>query len=41
MEVQAEGMVRVMHPGFGMGIEFAARTAEQRSQVEHFIGISE
>jgi DNA-binding response OmpR family regulator len=37
MEVQAEGMVRVMHPGFGMGIEFAARTEEQRSQVESFI----
>jgi PilZ domain len=38
MEVQAEGMVRVMHPGYGMGIEFAARTAEQRTQVEKFIG---
>ena len=37
MEVQAEGMVRVMHPGFGMGIQFAARTDEQRSQVESFI----
>src|ERR1700733_12039510 len=38
MEVQAEGTVRVMHPEFGMGIEFAARTAEERAQVEHFIG---
>jgi DNA-binding response OmpR family regulator len=38
LEVQAEGMVRVMHPGYGMGIEFAARTAEQRTQVESFIG---
>jgi CheY-like chemotaxis protein len=38
MEVQAEGMVRVMHPGWGMGIEFAARTAEQRTHVENFIG---
>jgi CheY-like chemotaxis protein len=37
IEVQAEGMVRVMHPGFGMGIEFAARTDEQRAQVENFI----
>lgn len=36
--VQAEGMVRVMHPGYGMGIEFASRTAEQREQVESFIG---
>ena len=38
MEVQAEGVVRVMHPGFGMGIEFAARTTEERAQVARFIG---
>ena len=38
MEVQAEGMVRVMHPEFGMGIEFASGTAEQREQVGNFIG---
>ena len=38
MEVQAEGMVRVMHPEFGMGIEFASGTAEQREQVGTFIG---
>jgi DNA-binding response OmpR family regulator len=38
MEVEAEGTVRVMHPGFGMGIEFASRTAEQREQVGNFIG---
>jgi CheY-like chemotaxis protein len=37
MEVQAQGMVRVMHPGFGMGIEFVARTREQRFQVESVI----
>jgi CheY-like chemotaxis protein len=37
MQVQAEGQVRVMHPAFGMGIEFAARTPEQRKQVEDFI----
>ncbi len=37
MEVQAEGLVRVMHPEHGMGIEFAARTAEQREQVQNFI----
>ncbi len=37
MEVEAEGMVRVMHPGFGMGIEFAAPTAEQRERVANFI----
>jgi CheY-like chemotaxis protein/c-di-GMP-binding flagellar brake protein YcgR len=39
MEVEAEGMVRVMHPGSGMGIEFASRTAEQRAQVGNFIGL--
>jgi CheY-like chemotaxis protein len=38
MEVQAEGMVRVMHPEFGMGIEFASGTAKQRDQVGNFIG---
>ena len=37
MEVQAEGLVRVMHPEHGTGIEFAARTAEQREQVQKFI----
>jgi CheY-like chemotaxis protein len=36
-EVEAEGLVRVMHPGFGMGIEFAAHTAEQRERVANFI----
>jgi CheY-like chemotaxis protein len=38
MQVQAEGLVRVMHPGFGMGIEFASGTAEQREHVGNFIG---
>jgi CheY-like chemotaxis protein len=37
--VQVEGIVRAMHPGFGMGIEFASRTAEERAQVEQFIGL--
>jgi CheY-like chemotaxis protein len=37
LEVHAEGLVRVMHPEFGMGIEFASGTAEQREQVENFI----
>jgi DNA-binding response OmpR family regulator len=37
IQVGAEGMVRVMHPGFGMGVEFASRTAEQREQVSGFI----
>jgi CheY-like chemotaxis protein len=37
MEVQVEGLVRVMHPEFGMGIEFASGTAEQRERVGTFI----
>lgn len=37
MDVENEGIVRVMHPGFGMGIEFPSRTAEQREHVEQFI----
>lgn len=39
VEVQVEGTVRVMHPGFGMGIEFASRTADDHAQVEQFIGL--
>jgi CheY-like chemotaxis protein len=37
LEVHTEGMVRVAHPGHGMGIEFPSRTAEQRAQVENLI----
>jgi CheY-like chemotaxis protein len=37
VEVQAEGVVSVMHPGFGMGIEFASRTAADHAQVARFI----
>ena len=37
VETQAVGRVRVMHPGFGMGIEFAARTPEQCEAVANFI----
>jgi len=38
IELRAEGFVRVMHPGHGMGIEFPSRTQEQRQRVEEFIG---
>ncbi|MBZ5574644.1 MAG: PilZ domain-containing protein [Acidobacteriia bacterium] len=38
MEAQVDGRVRVMHPGFGMGIEFPAHTADERAQVARFIG---
>jgi DNA-binding response OmpR family regulator len=37
MEIHAEGLVRVMHPSHGMGIEFPSRTKEQRETVEEFI----
>jgi CheY-like chemotaxis protein len=37
MEMHTEGVVRVMHPGHGMGIEFPARTEEQRKSVGDFI----
>jgi len=39
VEVRLQGTVRVMHPGFGMGLEFASRNAEDRTAVERFIGV--
>lgn len=36
-ELRVEGVVRVMHPEVGMGVEFTQKTAEQRSHVEKFI----
>jgi hypothetical protein len=35
--VQTQGMVRVMHPGYGMGVEFASRTASEREEAATFI----
>lgn len=37
IELKAPGLVRVMHPSRGMGVEFAVRTEQQRRQVEEFI----
>jgi CheY-like chemotaxis protein len=37
MKVQVEGTVRVMHPGSGMGIEFASRTPQDSAAVANFI----
>jgi hypothetical protein len=37
LEVHTEGMVRVVHPGHGMGVEFPSRTEEQRAQVGNVI----
>jgi hypothetical protein len=36
-ELRVEGVVRVMHPEIGMGVEFTQTTAEQRNHVEKFI----
>ena len=35
--IHTEGVVRVMHPAHGMGIEFPSRTEEQRKSVGDFI----
>lgn len=37
MEIHTEGVVRVMHPAHGMGIEFPSRTDDQRKSVGDFI----
>jgi DNA-binding response OmpR family regulator len=37
MELQALGLVRVMHPSRGMGIELAKHASGQRAQTESFI----
>jgi DNA-binding response OmpR family regulator len=37
LEVNVEGVVRAMHPGHGMGVEFSSHTAGERQQVERFI----
>src|SRR5437667_11584211 len=37
LQVQAEGVVRVMHPEVGMGVEFTQKTTQEREHVEKFI----
>jgi len=37
LRVQAEGVVRVMHPESGMGVEFSRSTAQESQQVEKLI----
>lgn len=37
LEVRTEGLVRVMHPGHGMGVEFPARGEEQHKELAEFI----
>jgi CheY-like chemotaxis protein len=38
-ELKAEGIVRVMHPDKGMGVEFSQRTAEHRALLEKFLSL--
>jgi DNA-binding response OmpR family regulator len=37
LELPIEGMVRVMHPGAGMGAQFMGQTTEEKKRVEDFI----
>lgn len=37
VELKAPGVVRVMHPSHGMGVEFLVQTEDQRQQAEEFI----
>lgn len=38
-ELHVPGIVRVMHPGHGMGVEFASGAPEDRGRVEAFINL--
>jgi hypothetical protein len=37
VELRSEGVVRVMHPDIGMGVEFTQTTAEHRALLEKFL----
>jgi c-di-GMP-binding flagellar brake protein YcgR len=39
VEIRAGGLVRVMHPDKGMGVEFTQATPEHRAAVEKFLGV--
>jgi len=39
VEVRVQGIVRVMHPDKGMGVEFTQATSEHRASVERFLGV--
>jgi c-di-GMP-binding flagellar brake protein YcgR len=39
VEIRAQGVVRVMHPDKGMGVEFLQSTPEHRSAVERFLAV--
>ena len=39
VEVRAQGVVRIMHPDKGMGVEFTQTTPGHREAVERFLGV--
>jgi len=39
VEVRAQGVVRIMHPDKGMGVEFTQATPEHRAALEKFVGV--
>ena len=39
IEVHAAGLVRVMHPGRGMGVEFTSDAGDHRQTIERFISV--
>jgi hypothetical protein len=39
VELRVPGLVRIMHPDKGMGVEFAQATAEQRTTLEKFLDL--
>ena len=39
VEVRAQGVVRIMHPDKGMGVEFTQATPDHRAAVERFLGV--
>lgn len=41
LRLRIHGKVLSMHPGFGMGIEFALRTEEHRKQVQQLLGCAQ
>jgi CheY-like chemotaxis protein len=39
VELKVEGVVRIMHPDKGMGVEFTQATAEHRALLENFLSV--
>ena len=39
VEVRVQGIVRIMHPDQGMGVQFTQNTPEHRAALEKFLGV--